>query len=872
MTFAFDFDGPHEADKDTVGGKGAGLATMTSIGLPVPPGFTLTTAACQRTLAEGSLPAEVWEETVAAIHRLEARTGRSFGGDTGTPLLVSVRSGAKFSMPGMMDTVLNLGITERAIAALAEWSGREHFAGDVARRFVQTYGGVVLGVDSAVFQHILTDLRQRRGVSDDSGLTVEDLAEARRRFIEALAAAGASIPADPYEQLRNAISAVFNSWNSRRAIDYRRLNDIPDTLGTACNVQIMVFGDLGDDSGTGVCFTRDPSTGERVAYGDYLSNAQGEDVVAGIRHTLPIADMAVRHPDQHAELLAVMATLERQYRDMCDIEFTIERDKLWILQTRVGKRAAVAAVRMAVEMANEGLIDRNTALGRIQPSTLVQILHPRLEEQGTTTALIATGLNASPGAARGHAVFDADRAAELDAAGTPVILVRWETSPSDIHGMVASQGILTSHGGLTSHAAVVARGMGLPAVTGASSIDVDVDAKCFRVGNVVVREGDLITIDGGSGKVYLGGLTLASAIPSPELDVLLGWADEVRTLGVRANADDGLGAREAVRWGADGIGLARTEHMFMGERLPVVRRVILDDDPTALDTLEKLQANDFEDLLAAMDGKPVVVRLLDPPLHEFFPSRLELVEDRIKAVAAGGDTGEIDRMIEAVKHLEESNPMMGMRGVRLGVMRPELYRAQVRAALEAIRRRVTAGGDPHLELMIPLISTGSELARMEAMIRTEAANAGIDRDIPVGTMIEIPRAALRAAELAEHARFFSFGTNDLTQMTFGISRDDAQKSFLGHYLELGLLTTDPFVSVDVDGVGRLIEIATREGRAARPDLEVGICGEHGGDPETIAFCHRIGLDYVSCSPPRVPIARLAAAHAALGIKAEQASL
>jgi pyruvate,orthophosphate dikinase len=874
MTFAFDFDGPQAADKEVLGGKGAGLATMTRIGLPVPPGFTLSTAACLQTLAEGSLPAPVWEEVVAAIRRLETRTGRSLGGDSGVPLLVSVRSGAKFSMPGMMDSVLNLGITDDAIAALGAWSGQDHFAADVARRFVQTYGSVVLGVDSAVFQHVLTDLRQRRGVSDDSGLTVTDLAEARRRFGEALAAAGAEIPTDPYQQLRGAIEAVFNSWNSRRAIDYRRLNGIPDGLGTACNIQMMVFGDLGEDSGTGVCFTRDPSTGERIAYGDYLPNAQGEDVVAGIRNTLPIADLARRHPAQHAELLAVMATLEGHYRDMCDIEFTIEKGRLWILQTRVGKRAAVAAVRMAVEMVNEDLIDRPTALGRIQPATLDQILHPRIEEQGGGgTTLIATGLNASPGAARGHAVFDADRAAELAADGTPVILVRWETSPSDIHGMVASQGILTSHGGLTSHAAVVARGMGIPAVTGASSVDVDEAARCFRVGSLVVAEGDLITIDGGTGRIYLGALTLASAAASPELDVLLGWADEVRTLGVRANADDGLAAREAARWGAEGIGLARTEHMFMGERLPVVRRVILEEDAaTALDTLEKLQANDFEDLLAAMDGKPVVVRLLDPPLHEFLPSRLELTEERIAAVAAGRDTAEIDRMLEAVRHLEEANPMMGLRGVRLGVMRPELYRAQVRAALEAIRRRVAAGGDPHLELMIPLISTGSELAHMEAMIRAEAAAAGLDREVPVGTMIEIPRAALRAGELAVHARFFSFGTNDLTQMTFGISRDDAQKSFLRSYVEQGLIPTDPFVSVDVDGVGRLIDIATREGRAVRPDLEVGICGEHGGDPDTIAFCHRTGLDYVSCSPPRVPIARLAAAQAALGITAEQASV
>ena len=872
MTSAFDFLGSHEADKALLGGKGAGLATMTRIGLPVPPGFTLSTEACLRSLDRGALPDDVWDETLAAVHRLEALTGRRFGGSVGTPLLLSVRSGAKFSMPGMMDTVLNLGITETAIERLAAWSDDRHFASDAARRFVQTFGKVVLGVDEMAFQRILSELRERRGAPNDAALTADDFDEARRRFIEAITAAGAAIPDDPFEQLRAAVWAVFGSWHNRRAKEYRRLNGIPDDLGTACNVQTMVFGDLGNDSGTGVCFTRDPSTGERIPYGDYLENAQGEDVVAGIRNTLSLADLATIHPVHHAELTRVMAKLESHYRDMCDIEFTIEREKLWILQTRVGKRTAAAAVRMAVEMVNEGLIDRSIAVRRVEPSALEHLLHPRIKEPITATP-IAIGLNASPGAARGQAVFDADRAAELAAEGTPVVLVRWETAPDDIHGMAASRGILTSHGGRTSHAAVVARGMGKPAVTGAGTIDVDEDNRRFTVGGVVVNEGDVITLDGGTGKVYLGDLPLADPDPSAELGTLLGWADEIRTLGVRANADDGPGARQAARWGADGIGLARTEHMFMGDRLPVVRRVILEDDPeTALDTLEKLQADDFEDLLEAMDGKPVVVRLLDPPLHEFLPSRLDLVEDRIKVTAVNGDTTDIDRMLDAVRRLEESNPMMGLRGVRLGVVRPELYRAQVRAALEAIRRRVAAGGDPHLEIMIPLVSMGTELTRMEAMIQEEVAAAGLDREVPIGTMIEIPRAALRAAELAAHARFFSFGTNDLTQMTYGISRDDAQDAFLRRYLAEGLLAIDPFVTVDIDGVGRLIEIATREGRAARPDLEVGICGEHGGDPATIDFCHRTGLDYVSCSPPRVPIARLAAAQAALGQGAERASL
>ncbi len=871
MTFAFDFDGKHEADKNLLGGKGAGLATMTRIGLPVPPGFTLSTAACLETLQTGKIPDGVWAEAMAAVQRLEERTGRSFGGD-GTPLLLSVRSGARFSMPGMMDTVLNLGVVPGTVERLEAWSGDPHFARDAARRFVQTFGKVVLGIDEMVFQRILTELRERRGVVDDASLTPADLDEARGRFLEAITESGASIPDDPMEQLHAAVGAVFNSWHNRRALEYRRLNGIPDDLGTACNVQSMVFGDLATDSGTGVCFTRDPSTGERIPYGDYLPNAQGEDVVAGIRNTLSLDDLSRIHPSLHAELTGVMSTLEAHYHDMCDIEFTIERGRLWILQTRVGKRTAAAAVRMAVEMVGEGLIDRPTAIRRVEPVALEHLLHPRIQEPITTTP-IAIGLNASPGAARGQAVFEADRAAALAATGVPVVLVRWETTPDDIHGMAAAEGILTSHGGRTSHAAVVARGMGTPAVTGAGSIDVDEEHRRFTVGGVVVNEGDVITLDGATGKVYLGGLPLTSPEPTPELEVLLGWADAIRTMGVWANADDGAGAREAARWGAEGIGLARTEHMFMGDRLPIVRRVILDDDAAgALLTLEKLQADDFEDLLAAMDGKPVVVRLLDPPLHEFLPSRLDLVEERIRAKAAGTSTTEIDRMLEAVKRLEESNPMMGLRGVRLGVVRPELYRAQVRAAMEAIRRRVGVGADPHLKIMIPLVSTGTELARMEQMIREEADAAGLDREVPVGTMIEVPRAALRAAELAEHARFFSFGTNDLTQMTYGISRDDAQDAFLRTYLELGLLATDPFATVDVAGVGRLIEIATTEGRAARPGLEVGICGEHGGDPATIHFCHSIGLDYVSCSPPRIPIARLAAAQAALGEGAERASV
>jgi pyruvate, orthophosphate dikinase len=861
--YVFDFDATPDPGKDLLGGKGHGLATMTRLGLAVPAGFTLTTESCLRYLAADGFPDDVWAETIAAIERLEATTGRTFGASDGAPLLVSVRSGSKFSMPGMMDTVLNLGINDEVFPALAAWSGKDHFAWDAYRRFLQSYGKVVLGIDESLFQEVLADLRARRGVDDDSRLSADDLSEAAARFRSVIDGEGASIPDDPIEQLRGAVSAVFGSWNNKRALEYRRLHGIPDDLGTACNIQMMVFGDLGDDSGTGVCFTRDPSTGEAIPYGDYLPNAQGEDVVAGIRRTLGLDSLADRHPDLHRRLIEIMGELEAHYRDMCDIEFTIERESLWILQTRVGKRTAAAAVRMAVEMEGEGLIDRTEALLRVDPVSLEQLLHPGLETP-VTAEPIATGLNASPGAACGRVVFDADTAVEVASDGTPVILVRWETTPDDIHGMAVAQGILTSHGGRTSHAAVVARGMGTPAVTGVSTIVVDEDDRIFTAGDVVVAEGDTITLDGGAGTVYLGELPLSQPEPGEDLETLLRWADEVRTLGVRANADDGPAAREALRWGADGIGLARTEHMFMGDRLPIIQRVILGKDPeAALASLLETQTSDFEDLLEAMDGKPVVVRLLDPPLHEFLPSLVDLVEEKSRLVAEGGDTDEVDEMLNAVRRLQETNPMMGLRGVRLGVVRPELYRSQVLAALEALRRRRAAGGDPHLEIMIPLVSVEAELVTMAEMIAAEAERLDID-GVPVGTMIEIPRAALRAADLAEHAAFFSFGTNDLTQMTFGVSRDDAQDAFLTGYLEAGLLGADPFVTLDVDGVGRLVELATAEGRAARPGLEVGICGEHGGDPATIAFCHRIGLDYVSCSPPRVPIARLAAAQAALG--------
>ena len=867
--YVYDFSDGDGSNKDLLGGKGAGLATMTSIGLPVPPGFTLTTEACLRYLAEGAVPEVLWEEVKEAGERLEEATGRSFGATDGPPLLLSVRSGAKFSMPGMMDTVLNLGINDAVVGPLAEWAGDDHFAWDAYRRFVQTYGKVVLKIEDHQFERVLKELRERRDVQDDASLSAADLEEATRRFQQIVSDAGSTIPETPREQLRAAITAVFSSWTNRRAENYRRIHGIPDDLGTACNVQMMVFGDLGDDSGTGVCFTRDPATGENVPYGDYLPNAQGEDVVAGIRNTLRLEDLADRHPEHHAHLLEVMDTLEKYYRDMCDIEFTIEREQLWILQTRIGKRTAQAAVRIAVEMANEWMIDRDTALLRVEPNTLESMLHPRIAD-GIDTEPLTIGLDASPGAASGTAVFSADRAVEVSEEGTPVVLVRWETNPDDIHGLAVAQGVLTSHGGKTSHAAVVARGMGKAAVTGASEIDVDQERGRFTVGDTVVTEGDVITIDGGTGRVFVGELPLVDPEPSPELQTLLSWADDVRRLGVRANADDGEAASIARTWGAEGIGLARTEHMFMGDRLPVVRSAILEDQTeTALDTLAKLQADDFTDLLEAMDGLPVIVRLLDPPLHEFLPDRVDLLLERERA---DDDDADLDRLIETVTRLDETNPMMGMRGVRLGVIRPELYRTQVRAAAEAVKRRLEAGGDPKLEIMIPLVSHPTELARMREMVEEEIAASGVRAEIPIGTMIEIPRAALQAPQIAEHADFFSFGTNDLTQMTYGISRDDAERAFLDRYVAEGVLPDNPFSHVDETGVGRLVEMATAEGKTARRGLEVGVCGEHGGDPQSIAFFHRAGLDYVSCSPPRVPIARLAAAHAALGEAADQSTL
>ncbi|MFQ5522273.1 MAG: pyruvate, phosphate dikinase [Acidimicrobiia bacterium] len=872
MPYLYDFDATDGSDRDLLGGKGAGLARMTALGLPVPPGFTITTDVCRSFMATGAAPEGLWEEVDTAVARLEEKTGRSFGAGP-IPILLSVRSGAKISMPGMMDTVLNLGLNDEVAKALAEWSGDPHFAWDAYRRFVQMYGDVVLGIDEHLFQGVLTELRERWDTRDDSELPAEALEEATRRF-QAIVEEHrpGQLPTDPRDQLRGAIEAVFNSWSNRRAIEYRRLHDIPDDLGTAANVQMMVFGDLGEDSGTGVCFTRDPATGAPEPYGDYLPRAQGEDVVAGIRNTLTLDELANLHPDCHAQLLETMDLLEKHYQDMCDIEFTIERGVLYILQVRAGKRTAEAAVRIAVSMVDQGLIDPETALTRVDPASLEQLHRPRIAPR-TGLQPTVTGIPASPGAASGKVAFEADRAVELAKAGESVLLVRPQTTPDDIHGMAAAVGILTSQGGKTSHAAVVARGMGKPAVTGAARLVVDTQARVASVGEVDIREGDIVTIDGTTGAVYTKPVELIEPEHIDELERLLSWADEIRTLGVFANADTPEDAAEARRRGAAGIGLARTEHMFLGERLQVVQRIILSTDPDerhrALEDLERLQVDDFEGILEAMDGLPVVVRLLDPPLHEFLPSRLELEQEALRRVRAGRPIDDLVAMSDQVARWEEENPMLGLRGVRLGLMLDDLYRMQARAAVTAMRRRLDSGGDPRLEIMVPLVSTVEELRRMREVIEEEiqraSDGAGQQLEVPVGTMIELPRAALTAAEIAQAADFFSFGTNDLTQMTYGLSRDDAEGLFLQEYLEEHILESNPFQTLDKKGVGRLIKIACAEGKGANPELTLGLCGEHGGDPDSIAFVHDL-LDYVSASPPRVEGARLAAAQAKLGAR------
>jgi pyruvate,orthophosphate dikinase len=866
--YVYAFEEGNRDQKYLLGGKGANLAEMTNLGLPVPPGFTITTEACNAYMAAGdSLPPGLMDEVAAARAALEATMAKQLG-DATDPLLVSVRSGAPFSMPGMMDTVLNLGLNDASVQGLAKQTANERFAFDSYRRFVQMFGKIVLDVRGDLFEKALHDLVVERKVANETELSADDLRGLVTTFKGVVKhEAGVDFPDDPTEQLRYAIEAVFKSWNGRRARDYRKMEGIPDDLGTAVNVQTMVFGNKGDDSGTGVAFTRNPASGEALPYGDFLTNAQGEDVVAGIRITEPLDAMGKTFPECHRQLLDVMQTLERHYRDMCDIEFTIEQGRLFILQTRVGKRTAAAALRMAVEMHDEGMIDEREAVLRVTPAQLDQLLHPQFDPKASYTA-IAKGLNASPGAAVGKVYFTADDAEAAAGRGERVILVRPETSPDDLHGMIAAEGILTSRGGLVSHAAVVARGMGTPAICGAESVHIDVAAKRFVAGGVTVREGDVISISGTSGEVVAGEVAVITPEPTGHFGTVLGWADGIRTMGVRTNADLPEDARKARDFGAEGIGLCRTEHMFLGDRLPIVQRMILaradDDEAEALEALRRQQQSDFVGILEAMDGLPVTVRLLDPPLHEFLPNIEELIEKQAK----GELSEEEAELFSAARAWQEANPMLGTRGCRLGILKPGLYRMQVRALMQAACERKAAGGDPVVEIMIPLIVNREELALLEQWTRAEAAavcrETGVDVDYLVGTMIETPRAALTAGEIAEVAEFFSFGTNDLTQMTFGFSRDDVEGRMMPAYLEAKLLPISPFEEIDVGGVGKLVEMAVHDGRATRADLKLGICGEHGGNPASVHFCHRVGLDYVSCSPYRVPIARLAAAHAALG--------
>jgi pyruvate,orthophosphate dikinase len=859
--------------KDLLGGKGANLAEMTSVlKLPVPPGFTISTDACRAYLA-GGWPKELDKEITDHVARLETTMGRALG-DPDDPLLVSVRSGAKFSMPGMMDTVLNLGLNDRSVKGLAKATSDERFAYDSYRRFIAMYGRIVLGVDGELFEHPLVAAKKKAKAKTDADLTAEVLKELCEHYKAVVKdATGKPFPQQPMKQLRGAIEAVFSSWNGPRAIAYRVRERIAHDLGTAVNVQTMVFGNRDDNSGTGVGFTRDAATGGNKPYGDFLINAQGEDVVAGIRNTEDLDALKRHFPKIHSELLDIFARLERHYRDMCDTEFTIEQGKLWMLQTRVGKRTGGAALKMAVDMTKgtgrgklRWKISRDEALLRVSADNLDQVLHPHFAEKGTS---IAKGLGASPGAAVGRVYFTADDAEAAAHRGEPVVLVRSETSPEDVHGMMVAQGILTVRGGLVSHAAVVARGWGTPAVVGAESVSIS--GKSFSASGVTVKEGDTISIDGTSGEVMVGELELAAADPPKEFHTILDWADRKRRnkLGVRANADTGKDAEEARSRGAEGIGLCRTEHMFLApDRLPVVRDMILAntaaEETAALDKLREVQQTDFEAILEAMDGLPVTVRLLDPPLHEFLPSVEEL---RVKEAGSGLSKAE-KKMLAAAETWSEHNPMIGTRGVRLGVIKPGLYAMQVRALLDAAAVLRKKGKNPIVEIMIPLTVTREELALARSWVEEEIAEAvkGMRNkpEITIGTMIETPRAALRADEIAEEADFFSFGTNDLTQMAFGFSRDDVESRMMPAYLEQGLLKRNPFETIDKNGVGELVRIGAERGRATKPKLKLGVCGEHGGDPESIVLFYEAGLDYVSCSPFRVPIARLAAAQAIIG--------
>ena len=878
----YDFTEGNKDLKDLLGGKGANLAEMTNLGLPVPPGFIITTEACREYLTQGTVPDSLDAEVSEHLAQLEQAMGRKLG-DSADPLLVSVRSGAKFSMPGMMETVLNIGLSDESVHGLAKQAGNDRFAWDAYRRLIQMFGKTVLGIEGDAFEQVMEEAKQAKGTKNDLDLDASDLHKIVDRFKEIVREhTGHDFPQEPREQMDMAVKAVFSSWNADRAILYRRQERIPADLGTAVNIVAMVFGNLGMDSGTGVAFTRDPSTGQPGVYGDYLQNAQGEDVVAGIRNTVPLQDLEKINSSCYAQLMDIMRTLENHYRDLCDIEFTIERGKLWMLQTRVGKRTAGAAFRIATQLVDQGLIDMDEAVTRVTGDQLAQLMFPRFDLTNEPKR-VTKGVSASPGAAVGKAVFDSAKAVEQAAAGQAVILVRRETNPDDLHGMIAAKGILTSRGGKTSHAAVVARGMGKTCVCGAEDLEVDTKAgKITAPGGVVISEGDVLSIDGTSGNVYLGEVPVAAS-PVVQyfengldagaddlvkaVDRIMKHADERRRLGVHANADTGDDCARARRFGAGGVGLVRTEHMFLGERRQLVEDLILAEDEAgrqaALDALEPLQRGDFIEILDAMDGLPVTIRLIDPPLHEFLPDLTDLT---VKLALAGDNATEKDRkLLDAVRRLHEQNPMLGLRGVRLTLVIPGLLDMQVRAIAHAAAELKQQGKDPKPEVMIPLTASVQEMeiardatAKVLAEVEEET---GTHVHTEIGTMIEVPRAAVIAGEIARSAEFFSFGTNDLTQMTWGFSRDDVEGAFFSRYIELGIFGVSPFETIDRDGVGRLVRIATEEGRAARPELHLGVCGEHGGDPDSVHFFHEVGLDYVSCSPFRVPVARLEAGRA-----------
>jgi pyruvate,orthophosphate dikinase len=874
-----DVGGSWDKARGLLGGKGANLGDMTRAGVPVPPGFTVTTEACNAYLAAGEqFPEGMWEQELAALEATEKATGKKFG-DPSNPLLVSCRSGAKFSMPGMMDTVLNIGLNDEVAKGMVELTGDERFVYDSYRRLVQMFGSVVMGIDDEPFEEVLTEARQKAGVKSDSQLNAQQWKEVTEEFKKIFKAeTGRDFPQDPHEQIKLATEAVFKSWNGKRAIDYRNASKIPHDLGTGVNIVTMVFGNMGNDSATGVAMTRNATTGEKHIEGDFLINAQGEDVVAGIRITDSIDKLKEDMPEAYAEFAAICGRLEKHYKEMQDVEFTIERGKLWMLQTRDGKRTAQAAVRIAVDMVEEGLITKEQAVLRVTPEQVDFFLHPQFDAVAKKSAdQLAVGLNVSPGAAVGQIAFDADLAEKwAKEGGKSVIMVRPETKPDDVHGMLAAKGILTSRGGRTSHAALVARQFGKPAVVGVAALDIDLTKRQMSVDGRVIKEGDWVSIDGTTGEVFLGQLeTLVPDINDLYLIKLLSWADEARRLEVWANADYPVDAERARRFGAQGIGLCRTEHMFFEtERLPHVQKLILAKDQAtqdeALAALLPYQREDFAGLFKAMTGLPVIIRLIDPPLHEFLPAHDALLREVTKLEITGKDPAalaEKEEMLQAVERMHEANPMLGLRGVRLGIHLSALTRMQVRAIFEAACQVKKEGFEPHPEVMIPLTSHVNELKTQQAALEEEAkqvmAEQGVNVDYKFGTMIEIPRAALTADQMAEYAQFFSYGTNDLTQTTFGISRDDAEKGFLIEYMERKILPENPFASIDEDGVGKLMDMGVKLGRQTRPDLEVGICGEHGGDPKSVFFCHKIGLNYVSCSPFRVPIARLAAGQVAL---------